>query len=108
MFTSIGFTQARNAGSFSETQTVSPELMGSIDADVLIVSGSEGATKAAPEAIPGLTDSAVFQGLEAWKNGHTVITEKKSPAGWAMSTAGPMGTKVALDILVPRIAEAIG
>ena len=108
VFTSIGFTQAQNAGSFSETQTVSPELMGSIDADVLIVSGSEGATEATPEAIPGLTDSAVFQGLEAWKNGHTVITEKKSPAGWAMSTAGPMGTRVALDILTPRIAEAIG
>ena len=70
VFTSMGFTQARNAGSFSETQTVSPELMGSIDADVLIVSGSEGATEATPEAIPGLTDSAVFQGLEAWKHGH--------------------------------------
>ena len=108
VFTSIGFTQARNAGSFSETQTVSPELMGSIDADVLIIAGSEGSTTATPDAIPGLTDSTVFQGLEAWKNGHTVITEKKSPAGWAMSTAGPMGTKVALDIFVPKIAETIG
>ena len=108
VFTSIGFTQTQQAGSFSETQTVSPELMGSIDADVLIVAGSENSTTLAPDTLPGLTDSAVFQGLEAWKSGRTVITEKKSPAGWAMSTAGPMGTRVALDILVPRIAEAIG
>lgn len=107
VFTSIGFTQAPQAGSFSETQTVSPELMGSIDADVLIVAGSEKETAVSPEAIPGLTDSAVFQGLEAWKSGRTVITENTSPAGWAMSTAGPLGTKVALDILVPKIAEVI-
>ena len=36
-----------------------------------------------------------------------MITENTSPAGWAMSTAGPLGTKVALDILVPKIAEVI-
>ena len=81
--------------------------MGSIDADVLIVSASEGATEATPEAIPGLTDSAVFQCLEAWKTGHPVSTETRSAARWAVSTARPMGPEVALDILVPRIAESI-
>lgn len=107
VFSQIGFVPAKEAGSFSETQTVSPELLGSIDADMLIVAGSTGGTELKADAIPGLTDSAVFQSLSAWRDGHVVITESTSPVGWAMSTAGPLGTQVALDILVPRIADAL-
>lgn len=110
VFASIGFSQAPAAGSFSETQTVSNEQLGLIDADVLVISGSQGAqgsTVPSAESIPGLTDSPIFASLGAWQQGHTVILEGSSPAGWAMSTAGPLGTRVALDILVPRISEVL-
>lgn len=107
VFEQIGFTQADGAGSFSETQTVSPELLGSIDADVLIVAGSDGETSLTADAIPGLTDSAVFQSLGAWQSGQIVITDSASPVGWAMSTAGPLGTMVALDVLVPELTDVI-
>lgn len=107
VFSAIGFSPAANAGAFSETQTVSNEQVGLIDADVLIIAGSTGATVPNADSIPGLTDSAIFQSLGAWQGGRTVILEGASPAGWAMSTAGPLGTRVALEILVPRIAEVL-
>ncbi len=81
VFSQIGFRLADGADEFTELQTVSDELIAEIDADALIIAGSDGGTDPVADAIPGLTDSSLFQGLTAWQDGHVVITEDTSPVG---------------------------
>lgn len=108
LFESIGFSLPENASQFEGNATVSDELIGEIDADVVVIHDiTEDMGSGA--RIETLTGNPLFTALTAAQNGRVVVTTTSDAAvGWALSSGGPLGKGVALDTLVPRIVEVLG
>ncbi|MGO2062318.1 ABC transporter substrate-binding protein [Leucobacter sp. UCMA 4100] len=106
--TDLGFEKNPEAASFSGDTTVSDELVGKIDADVLLLGQSAAASDAELDA---LTGRDLFQNLGAVTSGRFIQLPPKTEDGgdllWAITSGGPIGNAWAADHLVPLLADTL-
>ncbi|MGO1560990.1 MAG: ABC transporter substrate-binding protein [Actinomycetaceae bacterium] len=115
----LGFAPHPNADDFAADDLVSAELVGQVDADVVIVGDTTGVPG---EADRLLLETELFQGLGAVQDGNlVVITNNAEGTGyvldgvdhpgnlsWALGTGGPLGMQFAAEAIVPMLAEVLG
>lgn len=104
----FGFTQPTNATNFSaENQEISDELVGMIDADVLLVTANP-----TPEGAAWFIDSTLFKTVPAVADGRWALYEPEPEAkfaafAWAIRMQSPLSLPWAATTLEELAQEAI-
>ncbi|MFT4233546.1 MAG: ABC transporter substrate-binding protein, partial [Microbacterium sp.] len=120
LFLSLGFSQNPLADQFDDQRTtVSPELLSSVDADVLIVANNTQDLERT-EFDELLTSQPLFQQLGAVQSGHAVIfdntgtgsfvfdgEEVEGNMAWALGYPGPLSTEWAAGHIVAMINSVL-
>ncbi|MGC0366994.1 iron complex transport system substrate-binding protein [Rhodococcus sp. 27YEA15] len=100
----LGFAANPRASTFSATNTVSPELLDTIDADFLLLGRSAAADE---DDFDSLTSGPLFQNLGAVSSGHWVGVPPHTADGgdilWAITSGGPIGTTWAAEQIIPLV-----
>lgn len=117
-FISLGFTPNPLAEQFIANGVVSPEMLGSLDADVVIlVDHSDG-------HIADVTDSPLFRQLGAVKGGRLALVtnahfvtggngyfyrgvEHEGNLAWALTGSGPLGQAWSAEQVIPILEDVI-
>lgn len=117
LLSAFGFDVNPDAERYAEIEDLSAELIGSIEADVIILTSA-----ATPEETAAFVDAPLFQSLAAVQDGRllvletdntgpisrdgAVVVENFGHLGWAIgASAGPVPTHAIADFLVPLLAE---
>lgn len=114
----LGFTPNPDSERFTESEDLSPELIGSIKADVIIINDGSGD----PAQLQDFVDDPLFQSLDAVKAGRlvvlanpdqtdvtqdgAVIAEGFGHFGRAMGGSGPIPQQAIAEFLVPVLSAA--
>ena len=106
--TELGFAKNPAAAEFAGESRVSDELIGKIDADVLVIGRSAASSE---EGFAELTGSELFTQLGAVSSGRWVALEPKTEDGgdllWGITSGGPIGQLWAAEQLAPLVDAAL-
>lgn len=118
LLSDLGFTPNPDSDRFTDSEDLSPELVGSIKADVIIINDGSGD----PAQLQQFLDDPLFQTLPAVENGRLVVLANPEQTdvtqdgeiiaagfghfGRAMGGSGPVPQQAIADFLVPVLSEA--
>lgn len=107
LFEQLGFSLPANAERFADDDMVSPELIGLIDADFLLVSTFEQGTESY------LVDSPLFQAVPAVADGRAVFNQGDQGTGinsfaWGLNVQSALSVPWLVERLAGFGAQAIG